>query len=393
MARILWLSWCGGGNLPPSLGIAKALEVRGHTVTFVGRREMVPRAHAAGFAAVELTESYAQLESYPADNPVRGMICYLTSPAVVSQAADTVRHLNPDITIVDAKFVAALSATSDLSCPSVVVCHTLFYRMLDTWREHLKTLSDLRKDAGFSSLPCLDDLWFTRQGVIVTTLASLDAPREWSDHAGYSSQVHHVGPVLDWNAPQCSPVLTCTSAAGRPVVLLSFSTQPEQRYLANFQNTLDALEDMPVHVVATTAGAIRLEEVRRTSNSMIVEYADHDSLMEHASLVVTHGGHGTVMRAIKHGVPLILLPGIAPDQETVAAACQEWGVGRVVPQDADVETMRRLIENVLWQPGYRARAEELREQVTAAKGASSAALKIEVNLDVKSHPSPLELFR
>ena len=30
MARILWLNWSGGGNLPPSLGIARVLTERGH---------------------------------------------------------------------------------------------------------------------------------------------------------------------------------------------------------------------------------------------------------------------------------------------------------------------------------------------------------------------------
>jgi hypothetical protein len=34
MAKILWLNWSGGGNLPPSLGVARALTERGHSVAF-----------------------------------------------------------------------------------------------------------------------------------------------------------------------------------------------------------------------------------------------------------------------------------------------------------------------------------------------------------------------
>ena len=48
MARILWLNWSGGGNLPPSLGIARVLTERGHAVAFAGRPEMVPRVKTAG---------------------------------------------------------------------------------------------------------------------------------------------------------------------------------------------------------------------------------------------------------------------------------------------------------------------------------------------------------
>ena len=36
MAEILFVTWDGGGNVPPALGIAAALTARGHAVRFVG---------------------------------------------------------------------------------------------------------------------------------------------------------------------------------------------------------------------------------------------------------------------------------------------------------------------------------------------------------------------
>jgi len=69
--RYLWLNWCGGGNLPPSLGIARALVERGNAVTFAGRPEMVARVEAAGFRAIELTQAYAEVNRYPAGSPMR----------------------------------------------------------------------------------------------------------------------------------------------------------------------------------------------------------------------------------------------------------------------------------------------------------------------------------
>ncbi len=69
MARYLWLNWSGGGNLPPSLGIARALTERGHSVTFAGRPEMVPRVEAAGFRAIEFKQAYAQVRPLSARKP------------------------------------------------------------------------------------------------------------------------------------------------------------------------------------------------------------------------------------------------------------------------------------------------------------------------------------
>ena len=80
MANILWLNWSGGGNLPPSLGIARVLTERGHAVAFAGRPEMVPRVEEAGFRAIELTQAYTQVDLYPQGTFLTRMSCYLTSP-------------------------------------------------------------------------------------------------------------------------------------------------------------------------------------------------------------------------------------------------------------------------------------------------------------------------
>ena len=79
MARILWLNWSGGGNLPPSLGIARVLTERGHEVAFAGRPEMVPRVKTAGFRAIEFTRAYAQVDRYPQGHSAdpRGLLSHL----------------------------------------------------------------------------------------------------------------------------------------------------------------------------------------------------------------------------------------------------------------------------------------------------------------------------
>ncbi len=43
-------------------------------------------------------------------------------------------------------------------------------------------------------------------------------------------------------------------------------------------------------------------------NVTLLHSAPHDLVMKEASLVVTHGGHGTVSRALIHGLPLLVMP-------------------------------------------------------------------------------------
>jgi UDP:flavonoid glycosyltransferase YjiC (YdhE family) len=52
-----------------------------------------------------------------------------------------------------------------------------------------------------------------------------------------------------------------------PVVLLSFSTVPEQRSPAMLQCALDALGHLPVHVVATTGGIVDPKELTAPANA------------------------------------------------------------------------------------------------------------------------------
>ena len=377
MARILWFSWCGGGNLPPSLGIAQALERRGHSVTFAGRREMKPRVQEAGFATIELTEAYSQIDRYPHDSPVQNMICYLTSPAVEAEVSHVALHFNPDLILIDAKFVAALTATMKSRCPTAVVCHTFFYRMFDTWRDHLHKLIELRQQAGFSALPGIDELWLARKAILSTSLAQLDRPTEKQEQLRGLSIVHHVGPIFyDTNRQSVEDVPWSLSDTS-PQVLLSFSTQPEQTYLSNFQKSLDALGGLSVRTIGTTAEAIKIEALRIPPNAFIAPYLDHNSIMRRAALVVSHGGHGTAMRSLKHGIPMVLLPGIAPDQPIVAAACEEWGVGRVVPETASVEDLRSAISEVLNDRRYHAAATNLMQEFGETGGSIKAALLVE----------------
>ena len=93
-----------------------------------------------------------------------------------------------------------------------------------------------------------------------------------------------------------------------PIALPSFSTVPEQRGADMLQRALDALEPLPVHVVATTGGIVDPADLVPTSNAHLVPFAGHDDLMKRASFVVGHGGHGTNMRALLHGLSMVGTP-------------------------------------------------------------------------------------
>jgi UDP:flavonoid glycosyltransferase YjiC (YdhE family) len=59
------------------------------------------------------------------------------------------------------------------------------------------------------------------------------------------------------------------------------------------------------------------------------------------------------MRAMRHGVPMVVIPGLAGDQPFVAVAIQEWGAGRALSGDAGTDAMRAAAQDVLSTPSFR----------------------------------------
>ncbi|HZP75017.1 MAG TPA: glycosyltransferase [Pseudolabrys sp.] len=375
MAKILWLNWSGGGNLPPSLGIARVLTERGYMVSFAGRPEMVPRVERAGFSAIELSRAYEQADRYPPNKWLPRAASFLTSPAVAAEIRELLPAEDPDVVIVDQMFPVALLEAHRFGRPSVAICHTSVWRCLDMWRKFFAILTGLRTEAGFDPIPSdLESLWMVQDLMLATTLKSLDEP---PGVLGNSHKLRHVGPVLERERHGVRVSLPWPDDPDIPLVVVSFSTAPEQGSVQKFQNAIDALSNLPVRGVITVGDSIDPQMLRPSPNVAASATADHDDLMRRADLVVTHGGHGTLMRALKNGLPLVVIPGSGGDQPPNAAAVEHWGVGRALPADATADRISEAIQDVLRSSKFAGRAAVIARQLASVDGTTGAADEIE----------------
>jgi UDP:flavonoid glycosyltransferase YjiC (YdhE family) len=236
------------------------------------------------------------------------------------------------------------------------------------WRGMIARLDGMRQSAGYPGLPPLDVLWRGADRLISTSFAEFDAPPlpNWA-------HVRHVGPVLEDEAVAAPAALPWPDDDPTPLALVSFSTGFEQRSVEKLQRTLDALADLPVHVVATTGGIVEPHELSAPANAVVSRYAAHEPILARAALVVMHGGHGTAMRALRAGVPGVVIPGLAGDQPFVAAAVEEWGAGRALPGDADTAAIHAAAREVLATPYFRLNARLRSHAFAGHDGAAGAA--------------------
>src|SRR5439155_24518114 len=130
-------------------------------------------------------------------------------------------------------------------------------------------------------------------------------------------------------------------------VLVSISSQMQDD-VPLAQAAIDALEGKPVRVVLTIGPDHDPSELQVAPSKVRVErLISHAAVLERGALLVSHAGHGSVMKALWFGRPMVLVPW-GRDQPGVAARAAALRVAVVVPREgASVEALSTAIDRVL----------------------------------------------
>jgi MGT family glycosyltransferase len=380
MSSFVFVTFDGGGNQEPAFTAAAELGLRGHSVVFAGYESQRRRVDDLGFAFVVLPRSgSADFRSAAPGERIRLLqACVMANPDHVDDIADVVDTTGADIVVVDAVMYAALTAAEHWGLPVAALAHTTPAAhapppAVAARRAVFEDVSALRGRLGLSPAVTATEL-LNRFPVVVATLRSMDPVERgpaWS----------HVGPLTPAPAStdrtDRTPLPSCIGGSD-PVVLVSLSTLTIYGdQTARLQAILDGLAGAAVNVVATTGPAISPSALRAPPNAVVVPFLPHGTVMSSVSACVSHAGHGTVMTALVHGVPLVCTPNAAADQPYVAGRVAELGAGVALAADARPERIGEAVEAVLRDPSYAAAARRLAAEAAAAPGAAGAATLLE----------------
>ena len=98
--------------------------------------------------------------------------------------------------------------------------------------------------------------------------------------------------------------------------------------------------------------------------------------MPDADLVITHAGHGTVIRALAAGVPMICIP-LGRDQHDVAARVVWRGAGSKLRSKVESAAIRRTVATALEDSRYKQAASEISEAISKETGQDLAVEELE----------------
>jgi UDP:flavonoid glycosyltransferase YjiC (YdhE family) len=234
-------------------------------------------------------------------------------------------------------------------------------------RQGRDELNGARERVGLPPLPYVHN-GISRKLALVATFPQLEYPRP-----GLEPWVEVTGPLL-WEQPYEDVELP---PGDDPLVLVAPSTSqdPSQRMLLA---ALRGLADAPVRVLATynrrppPGGPVEVPP-----NARLVEWVSYARTMPRCDAVICHAGHGTVVRALACGVPVVACP-VAGDMAENAARVSWAGVGVSLPNRLITPRGVRLAVERLLADGRRAaRARELAAWAAENDGAATAARAVE----------------
>lgn len=399
--RYLFALVDGGGTVPPELAAVRRMVERGHHVTVLAEDSMTDDVNATGANFQPWTSAPNRPSRHADDDPYRDWECsnpiqlfdrlldkQFIGPGAAYAADVTamIENQRPDLVVCSMFAVGAMVAAEgagvsfDITLPNIYLlpapgmppiglglrpARTSIGRVRDrvitslgdrSWAKGLDRLNQLRRD---HELEPVDRFWdqaaHARRHLVMTSEA-FDFPAKLPSNARY------VGAVLDdpiwgsagetWQPPVDD---------NRPIVLVAMSSTFQDQRDA-LQRVIDALGHLEVRGLVTTGPAIDPSEFSPLPNVEVLAALPHSAVLPHAAVVVTHGGHGTVIKSLAAGVPVVILPH-GRDQADNAARVVSRGAGMKIKRTASERTITEAIRTVLGDETYRAHAERLGRQI------------------------------
>ncbi len=366
MASILAVTWDGGGNVPPMVSIASELHRRGHNVRVLGHPQQRDTVVSGGLRFIAFRHAHPWSSNVAATGLrflLRFLFSVFTDPGLGKDVSDELAREPVHLALVDSMALAALRTAERAGVLTAVLMHTFHRYHTHKWsRSPIGVIAALR-----GMRP--GQLWSAADRVLVATDPALDPAVQ----ERLPKNVRYTGVVQ-------APIRHHT-IENRPLVLVSLSTIFFEDARSTFQTILDALDGLPIRGLATT-GSVAPSAIHAPANVEVHDYLPHDEIMPSASLVIGHGGHSTTMRALAHGLPLLILP-LHPvlDQSMIGKAVAAAGAALTLPKTSSARKIKTAILSLLNEPTYRQAAAAIGARLRSRNGAVVAADEIEGLLD------------
>ena len=380
--RVLFTTLAASGHIHPLVPVARALAEAGHEVAFACAEAGRPAIERLGFrffpAGTTIGEAFAELEPLQATAPDGDQPRWMGGEAfgrllperMLPGLLAACRAWAPDLVVREALEFAGSLVAESLCLPHASVEVGAFWPAPRIGAFVGDRLGRLRAALG---LPPDPDL-----AMLYRHLHLSFVPPGYQDPSQPLPPTAHVlrTVAFDRSGDEALPDWV-DRLPDRPTVYATlgtvFNDVPDL-----FRAIIAGLRELPLSLIVTVGrDGDPAAFGPQPANVRIERYIPQSLLFPRCEAVVCHGGWNTVLGALAHGLPLVLLP-LDADQPENAERCARLGVGRVLgPAARTPEAIRAAIRAVLDDPDYRANAARLRDEMAALPGPEHAVTLLE----------------
>lgn len=350
--RVLVSTWPAHGHLLPLLPLIRAAQRAGHDVIVASGAEGVAEARRRGLRTWDIGPSRAEadaafrarvpdLSAVPPEQRMATVVGGMFGAAAFTRAASLVpraEQWKPDLVVHPITELAGAVAAARTGARHAV--HGLGPLPAEAWDWFGARLGDLSRDWDVPDLPAtvLDVPYLDN----CPPALQADAVRAFRDRRPLRPTSGEVlpGEHLPWDPAE----LPYQRSVHLTLGTLFFGATDV------FQTALAGLRDLPINVLVTAGpGSDPTRFGHQPPNVRVADFAPHALLLPHCSGLVTQGGASTIVAALCHGLPHLILPQGA-DQFANGATAVAAGVALVLPpaeltQEAVAHTATRLLED------------------------------------------------
>ena len=388
--RFLVAAFGDAGHAFPAIGLARALRARGHEVTvetWEHWREAV-EGEGLAFTAAEEYKTFPPPPPGSDDGPSVADAALALVPMLEQERFDVV--VSDVLTVAPAlaaeraglkwaTLIPHVYPVSEAGMPFFAIGalppRTPIGRAL--WRAGMPVLNgglrrgreELNQSREIVGLGPVERFHggLSEQLTLVATFPQLEYPRRWPEEVRVTGPIWFELPYPDVELPEGEGPLV--------VVAPSTAQDPECRLV---RVALEALADEPVRVLATTNRHRPEVPLPPTpANAVVVDWVSYSQAMAAADLVICHGGHGTVARALAAGAPVICCPAVGDMAENAARVA--WaGAGLMLPwRLTQPAALRVAVRKALDEPGIATQADAIATWSRDNDGPQCAAETVE----------------
>jgi MGT family glycosyltransferase len=417
-SNILFAMIEGGGNVTPILGLAKKLSKSGHSITILSEPCLEKPIEEIAASFIPFTKHFTRTDrkedlfkdwnASKINNPVFDRVMFGPAPNVIDQCIEVIRTKSIDLLVVDVLIFPGIIAAEYMGIPKIVVFHMpeflpgpnrppgnmglkpgngFFYRLRDKILAKLMTskfdefktaLNEKLTSLSLAPLKHTLDLFERADLRLIQTTKSFDVPIEPSP-----KNVRYIGPELDdpdWVSNQ-QWVTPCANQDKKPLVVISFSSTFQNQAKA-IQNNINALSQLPVNGIVTLGPAMEDHEFIIPDNVVVMKSVKHSMLFPHANLVITHGGHGTIIRALSYGLPIICLP-MGRDQDDNAIKVAIKGCGIKLSLKSSPRSIQKAVELILRENKFKINAKKMQVEINKPSSIKEVIAEINDLINIK----------